>query len=177
MFATMRRPNVKYEEAINHICNLMKQQVDDYAAKATSVLGFRPGDDIISLVQQLGGRIHYIDLLDAAADEDTIFVHGHSDFDIILSSISSPNRDRFTIAHELGHYLLHSRQGAIPLVAARSGSNRAEWEANWFAAGFLMPAREFAAAFRSGKRVFELASAFAVSEAAAAVRIKALGLK
>ena len=72
-----------------------------------------------------------------------IYVHGRGDFDIVLPQFTSPLRDRFTIGHELGHYFLHSRQGERPLVAYRQGSGRLEWEANWFAAGLLMPKDEF----------------------------------
>lgn len=51
-------------------------------------------------------------------------------------------RDRFTLAHEVGHYLLHSDQAAlqrvspdIPLPAFRDP----EWQANTFASEFLAP--------------------------------------
>lgn len=61
-----------------------------------------------------------------------------------------PNRQRFTIAHELGHYLLHSstiqdlyldHSFKVLLRDDRSseGIDEAEREANLFAAEFLMP--------------------------------------
>src|SRR5258707_210792 len=126
MFARMKRPGIEYKEAKDLVCNLAKAEVDKYAAKAAGVLGFKPGADISALVKTLGGRIHVEDLFGTLGDEDTIYVHKAEDFDIILSTISSPRRDRFTIAHELGHYFLHSKQGRLPLVAARDGSDRAE---------------------------------------------------
>jgi Zn-dependent peptidase ImmA (M78 family) len=176
MFACVRRPGIQYEEAVDHVCNLTKVQVDQYAAEAAKLLGFKPGDDVFALVENLGGRVHFTNLFDSSGDADTIFVHGQGDFDILLSSASSPFRDRFTVAHELGHYLLHSQQGAMPLVAARTGTNRAEWEANWFAAGFLMPEQEFRTAHSADSRAFKLAGVFAVSEAAVEVRKKVLEL-
>ncbi len=61
-----------------------------------------------------------------------------------------PNRQRFTVAHELGHYLLHStgrvhveRGYSIKLRDGRSseGVDEEEKEANLFAAELLMPRR------------------------------------
>lgn len=172
----MRKSDVQYAQAKDHPCNLTKAQIDEYAAKCAQVLDFKRRDDLVALTERLGGRIRYVDLLDANLDGDTIWIHGPSDFDIELSSISSPLRDRFTIAHELGHYLLHSGQGERPLVAARHGSDRAEWEANWFAAGFLMPEIEFREEFRKTRSRAVLGAKFGVSEAAATVRAKVLGL-
>jgi Zn-dependent peptidase ImmA (M78 family) len=49
---------------------------------------------------------------------------------------------------------------------------RCEWEANWFASAFLMPADEFKAAYAHG-----IASeTFGVTAAAVEVRAKTLGL-
>jgi Zn-dependent peptidase ImmA (M78 family) len=64
-----------------------------------------------------------------------------------------PNRQRFTIAHELGHYLLHegelvhldSDRGAFMLnlrdSTSSKGEDNDEREANLFAAELLMPAK------------------------------------
>lgn len=57
-------------------------------------------------------------------------------------------RQRFTMAHEIGHYHLHSKESLLFIdnkyIAARdsdssSGENRAEIQANMFAAALLMP--------------------------------------
>jgi Zn-dependent peptidase ImmA (M78 family) len=64
-----------------------------------------------------------------------------------------PNRQRFTIAHELGHYLLHEGEtvhlddhgGAFTVnlrdSKSATGEDDGEREANLFAAELLMPAR------------------------------------
>ncbi len=94
-------------------------------------------------------------------------------------------RDRFTIAHELGHLFLHYPQfkasnPSIPMKATRwvdasdPEQQRAEWEANWFAAAFLMPGGAFSACWRGVVR--DAASRFAVSTQAAEIRAKDLGL-
>jgi Zn-dependent peptidase ImmA (M78 family) len=54
------------------------------------------------------------------------------------------SRRRFTLAHEFGHYVLHSRDDKREFIDAsetmfRSGSNDFEVEANHFAASILMP--------------------------------------
>lgn len=59
-----------------------------------------------------------------------------------LDSNQSPERRRFTIAHELGHFFLHRtlKETFVDEVFARSGnSNQIEREANAFAAALLMP--------------------------------------
>lgn len=66
--------------------------------------------------------------------------------------VSSEERTRFTIAHELGHFVLHSRGGDLidtsvtqvaGLVRLISPSTRrdAEWEADLFAGALLVPLR------------------------------------
>lgn len=72
-----------------------------------------------------------------------------------VNSNHHQNRQRFTIAHELGHFLLHVRSGVHvdstmngPLVLLRSelsseGRDLEEIEANAFASELLMPALLF----------------------------------
>lgn len=95
-------------------------------------------------------------------------------FTIHLPSETSHVRDNFTIAHELGHFFLHSRGDD---KFNRGGRDRREFEANWFAAELLMPSEEFkAAAARTQNDPHQLASHFGVSPAAAKVRLSVLGL-
>lgn len=174
--STMRRDGVDYKDAQDLASNLSKSDVDKYASEAAELLKLRPGGDLGKVVRALGGRIHFENPFFSDFEEGTIFVHGPDDFDIVLSSLASERRDRFTIAHELGHYLLHSKLGKHPLVATRSGTGRSEWEANWFAAGLLMPASIFIDAVKSGASVALLADRFLVSAAAVEVRKKSLNL-
>lgn len=58
--------------------------------------------------------------------------------------LTSPGRIRFTIAHELGHYILHRRQHPIrcdeaAMTTHAHGGKSIEAEANAFAAALLMP--------------------------------------
>lgn len=86
-------------------------------------------------------------------------------------------RARFTIAHELGHLFLHSGKSVARGVESTRKrvpvrSRSAEWQADKFAAAFLMP-RHVATQFSSPE---ELAENCLVSEKAAKIRMKDLGI-
>ncbi|MFD2077856.1 protein of unknown function [Actinopolymorpha cephalotaxi] len=80
-----------------------------------------------------------------------------------------PDRDRFTLAHELGHLVLHSRRHSVD----------AEWEANRFASAFLIPAHRAAEIFGPDATLIDFARAKAewgLSIQALIVRAAELGL-
>lgn len=94
------------------------------------------------------------------------------------------NRKRFTIAHEIGHYLLHSKDilhydlEELDKVYFRAKSilSREETEANFFAAEILMPDSLIDKCIDSGiNSVEELAKFFEVSEEAMRYRLINLG--
>lgn len=107
---------------------------------------------------------------------------------IVVNLSDSAERRRFTIAHELAHYILH-RDDNQPLYAHRdAGQNGGiEREANIFASNILMPedlVREtisqlendtFGKLFDMTKVMF-ISDQFAVSAPAARVRLKELKL-
>ena len=68
-----------------------------------------------------------------------------SGFEIRINKFEIPERQRFTIAHEIGHYLLHKDMignGIVDSVMYRSRlSNLLETQANKAAAEIIMPAR------------------------------------
>lgn len=61
--------------------------------------------------------------------------------DVYESALAGNGRDRFTLAHELGHYILHS--SGVQLCRSDGGHVVAfcdpEWQANTFASKLLMP--------------------------------------
>jgi Zn-dependent peptidase ImmA (M78 family) len=102
---------------------------------------------------------------------------------IILNQGDSRNRKRFTCAHELGHYVRRTQEGASeyayldrrgPLAAA--GTDEAEIYANKFAASLLMPDPEIRRRFKKDATVATLAVDFLVSEDAMNFRLQNLGL-
>jgi Zn-dependent peptidase ImmA (M78 family) len=154
-----------------------KPVIESLAEEMGETLCFKPGDSMEGLVKQLGGKIVYQDVEDWLGTEaGSIEVWKRGKFIIYLSRFTSHLRDRFTMAHELGHYVLHSNFGQRPIRVARDGSTRVEWEANWFAAGFLMPRKKFIQAHKMTPQPRLLSAKFDVSIAAAQVRMDSLGL-
>nr|WP_301549758.1 ImmA/IrrE family metallo-endopeptidase [Methylorubrum thiocyanatum] len=117
---------------------------------------------------------------------DSIHVTPDGNFTIFMSGLTSSERDRFTIAHELGHYFLHfplvrKKFPGASMVATRwvdetdTDQRRAEWEANWFAAAFLMPNDLFKAdADLSSNDIQYLSLKYGVSMHAAQIRLATL---
>lgn len=108
-----------------------------------------------------------------------------------VNSLHHPNRQRFTIAHEIGHFLLHKGEEIIVDRGFRvnfrddesaKAENPEEIEANYFAAELLMP-RNFLQDDLGGKSVDieddillqELASKYRVSPQALSYRLLNLG--
>jgi Zn-dependent peptidase ImmA (M78 family) len=128
------------------------------------------------LLEQIGGRVEVSPMMIA---HEALTVHGEGNFEIHLPPMTSARRDRFTIAHELGHYYLHylHLKQTEPKRFFRGSQNRAETQANFFAASLLMPSDLY-------KRVFsvypqewwKIADSFGVSSKAAEVRAQVLGL-
>jgi transcriptional regulator with XRE-family HTH domain len=94
------------------------------------------------------------------------------------------NRQRFTIAHELAHFLLrHHDRFHIDLGLGPEDGNapfhdwQLEREANDFAAHLLMPATVVRERFKRSSSVPELAADFGVSELAMGYRLLDLGLR
>ena len=71
---------------------------------------------------------------------DKLFDKYNSDHVIVVNRFDSASRRRFTIAHELAHFVLH-RRNAEDLYAHRDAgqSGGIESEANIFASNILMP--------------------------------------
>jgi len=152
-----------------------QKQVQDFASDTAKKWGYAADGQIDPIVTMLGGKIEMTDWF-SPQQTGHIKVSGPGDFVIQLSPLSGETRRLFTIAHELGHYVLHSQFGKFPLEISRHGSDRVEWEANWFAAGFLMPATEFLSLVKQGWNEAEIATRFGVSEAAVCIRKTVLGL-
>ena len=130
--------------------------------------------DIDAFVAALGGSFEY------AVDEESLHVRGPGDFVIYLPHFTSARRDRFTKAHELGHYFLHYvyRKQQTTASFGRGGRDRAETEANVFASALLMPKAQFSRAFTDlDGDPWDVAARFDVSPRAAEVRAEVLKLR
>lgn len=108
---------------------------------------------------------------------------------IVVNQSDVPSRRRFTIAHELAHYLLHRPGGDEEELFAHRDAGQyggMETEANIFASNILMPKELVSEALSrlkadvGGKpfesvKVLYIAQEFAVSRPAAEVRLRQLG--
>lgn len=101
--------------------------------------------------------------------DGTLLTHG--DRKIILVSTALPyERRRFTVAHELGHYVLGHRKVAFSLDSPESWVVREEQAANAFAAELLMP-KTALQAIHYKHDTKQLAQIFGVSPLAMQIRL------
>lgn len=98
-----------------------------------------------------------------------------------VNSLHHSRRQRFTIAHELAHFMLHKQNmdSFEDTVLFRNGeTNPIEVEANQFAARLLMPQDEFLDYLRNvSSKIDDIAEHFGVSTMAVRIRAKTLKLK
>ncbi len=171
---------IKYLQPIP--TRVSKKAIWAYAEEQRKKSQLSNGFELADLIRKNGGKIEYISIFDAH-QTDAIKVNPDGTYVIRVSSLTGALRDNFTIAHELGHRLLHwplvkKTDPHSGMVATRSVDTtksdlvRCEWEANWFASAFLMPEEEFTVAFKNGFA----AERFGVTSSAVLVRAKSLGL-
>ena len=148
-----------------------------------------PPVPVRQLARHRGARIVRVSGNDG--DIDGFVYHKGDEVVIGINQDQAPVRQRFTIAHELGHLLLHEldqihvdRGFRVRLRngASSEGTDRDEMEANRFAAELLMPLdflmadleeREFDLA--DDKELRALAKRYGVSTQALAIRLNGLG--
>jgi Zn-dependent peptidase ImmA (M78 family) len=147
-----------------------------YGELVTEKVDWTPDFDLEYLFQKLGGTIHYIDYADfrliGNMFENSLFVKNDHEFDILLPAYADISENRFTLAHELGHYFLH---GTPMTFACRKGDTPVEKEADCFALGFLMPSEKFKIQAEI-YNVSTLACAFLVPDFAVRARLRSLDL-
>jgi Zn-dependent peptidase ImmA (M78 family) len=155
--------------------------LDQHAVKAAPV-------PVERIAKSLGVRVEYAPL----EGELSGLAHVRDGVPIVgINMLHAPNRQRFTLAHELGHVQLHRPEleravhvdrGSLRRDAlAAAGTDPTEIEANTFAAELLMP-RALLLILLDGRSVdleddvivASLAKRFRVSEAAMRFRLDTL---
>lgn len=97
---------------------------------------------------------------------------------IFLPMSTSPARDTFTIAHELGHIFLEHKLDQNNEIFRKVELDDIERAANAFAAELLMPKELFAKKCEEfDNEISMIAKFFGVSQAAVMVRMSILGLR
>ena len=137
-----------------------------------------PPVDVKKIAEDLGLRIFIFDRMPMGASGNLYPDAGSkSGWSIGVNASDSLTRKRFTIAHEIAHFLLHRQDiggGVVddPLYRSEHLSGWQETEANKFAADILMPydlIEQFAN--RGIRNVDELAKKFGVSTQAMNIRL------
>lgn len=114
-------------------------------------------------------------------DKNISGAFSRSDSTIFVSGSESPERQLFTVAHELGHYKLHEDRTTDILYRKQvwqfnNGLAEDETQANWFAANLLMPTDAVKKMWKITRDVDQIAKFFGVSRSAMHFRLKDLGL-
>jgi Zn-dependent peptidase ImmA (M78 family)/transcriptional regulator with XRE-family HTH domain len=119
------------------------ESIEILATKVRRSLGLGDGpiDNVTTLCEKLGIVVVFIDLSQSKIDGCSI-VYNDRPYIILNNKIDSAVRRRFTLAHELGHILLHSKLEKGHLNNS-SANKEIEREANYFASCLLMPESEF----------------------------------
>lgn len=173
----------------------MSANVTQIRKIANKVLGeahiAAPPVDVEAVARLLGVRVVYEELDD---DMSGLLLITQKRPTIAVNAAHHENRQRFTIAHELGHLLLHATTDDDLFVdkkvfnrntKASQGVYRQEIEANRFAAELLMPKKMIESIVLSDDDdidlsddliVSQLARSFRVSEQALAIRLASLDL-
>jgi len=164
----------------NFLRSVINSLAEDIITEYKIQIPIRSMEDVVHM---LGGTIR---------TEMTFFdgevVRDGDGFLIKLSPFQDERRKRFTIAHELGHLFLHmgymtneriwSKQ--VDNSYRRTGNSEKEYQANEFAAAFLMPRKEYLRVLEENTKdgridISNVAEYFNVSVDAAANRGKFLG--
>lgn len=139
--------------------------------------------DPIKVARALRIRVWTSDLDENVAG---VLVQRRGDPEILISAIDPPSQQRFTVAHEVGHFIERAANGQTeePLnqicyrddVSPRC-ANPAEMYANEFAAALLMPEAELRGHWERDPDADNLAGRFQVSPDAMRHRLGNLGLR
>lgn len=148
-----------------------------------------PFVDVEALVKKMDIDLEYDDLDDEISG---FLIFNEAKSTIVVNSNHHPNRQRFTIAHEIGHFELHAKTSQKELFVDRkfardmnssTGEIIEEKEANSFAAELLMPEKMLRSEMENSGMDFVddvfmlvLARKFRVSDQALGYRLGKLGL-
>ncbi|KFI65716.1 ImmA/IrrE family metallo-endopeptidase [Bifidobacterium cuniculi] len=142
--------------------------------------------NVIDIANQLGLKFTTL-FLEEGVSGLLVKNEENGPFNAVVDASEHQHRMRFTLAHEIGHYI-HKYQGdewngkIAGLVEHRDelsskGTDPEERWANKFAASLLMPAAIVARFWAEGLSVEEIARQFNVSQSALKFRLRNLGLR
>ena len=169
---------------------IRKRKIQALAAALLIENGITEAPVSVSKIAKAKGARIYVDSLEG--DLSGFLYRDNAQAVIGVNTSHSQARQNFTIAHELGHLLLHDQEQLhvdhefrvrLRSDASSQGTDEAEQEANFFAASLLMP-REFIERDLVNEEYVDLldddflrglSRKYGVSTQALAIRLKTLG--
>jgi len=135
--------------------------------------------DLRAVVAQCGLKYEEVDYF--PDDVDALIVTTEDGSVAVVNKNQSITRRRFSLAHELGHFVLH-RNGSVVEESVSidspptgdsegGGTSIAEREANLFAGELLVPLELLKKNFRPGMTAADVGAIFEVSESVAAIAL------
>ena len=140
--------------------------------------------DVKALAETLEVDVAYEDMENAVS---AMLLIEDDNANVVVNAGHHEHRQRFSIAHELGHFMLHASEDEHLFVdryffrneASSVGESRKEIEANAYAAAVLMPSKlieeELSDEPDTELYIDKLAEKFTVSEHAMTIRLIKLG--
>lgn len=155
----------------------IKEQVDKLLS-LPFVTGIFP-IPIEEIAQYLGFSCHAFNPVSGILDVSGAV--NHQTNKIYVNKCDSARRQFFTVAHEIGHIVLHGANADYidyrGNVSESKEEEQKEKEANYFAASLLMPEEIFRLKWRECNKSFnQLSNFFGVSTVAIAIRANSIGL-
>lgn len=146
------------------------------SADALTQIYTAPSIPVIEIAEQNGVNVLFSDMGKYREE-----IAGFCDFEatrLYVNKDDIPSRQMFTIAHELGHWMLHreafradpERYPVLPRFQKTDDSNAFEREANTFAANLLVPDHLLKPV--KGAPIAALADVFGVSRTMMEIRLK-----
>ena len=170
---------------------LSRKQVEDIERQAEETLGLTessnghpsPASGMVSLPVDLNAILKSLELKSERhilrpAVSGSYKKDAH---EIKVNRLDSRSRQAFTIAHEIGHAVLHGDRPDDTFWRSEANDpscalTQEEQQANWFAASLLMPRKSVEAAWGRVRDLGELKDLFGVSAQAMEYRLKNLRL-
>lgn len=169
----------------------IKSKAERQATKVWETFGAQVPTDVEALAAS-----HNIDLMYEPLEKDVsgmMVTRDDGTVAVVINQYHAANRQRFSVAHELGHYFMHREISPVFVDSkkifyrdgvASGGTNPQEIEANAFAAELLMPEVEIRKVFTERFSLMETdldvidgaAEYFKVSTTALSFRLIRLGL-
>lgn len=156
---------------VSYIRKVARQLLDRHGIK-------EPPVNLQRLVESEGLEYQEVDYFPDDVDALIIPIDGRIVAAVNLNQ--TPNRRRFSLAHELGHHYLHQDRSfleerttidSVDIRSCRNSKDIYETEADIFASELLIPLAFLKTVYTTGMSIPEVAKVFMVSEAAASVAI------